>query len=166
MTIGSGRVAGPTGVLFALLLAYMTPAGAAPLASALGPEVVLAEPQDGFVGSLSVMPENGPAGTPLTVTAEKLPPNQEFQLIWRTVKGIWKVADAEYHGRDYQPVAYEIAKVKSDAAGRLTASFVTPEDFGFGHDIVLQQPGRLFTQVGFSIGITGKITPESLPEGT
>src|ERR1700676_5147678 len=116
------------------------PGAAAPLAASLGPEVALAEPRDGYVGSLSVAPENGPAGTPLTVTAEKLPPNQEFQLIWRTVKGSWKVADAEYHGRDFQPVAYEIAKVKSDQAGRLTAKFLTPEDFGFVHDIVLQQP--------------------------
>jgi hypothetical protein len=142
------------------------PCAAAPLASSLGPEVALAEPRDGFIGSLSVAPENGPAGTPLTVTAEKVPPNQEFQLIWRTVKGSWKVADAEYHGRDYQPVAYEIAKVKSDAAGRLSAKLVAPEDFGFVHDIVLQQPDRMFTQAGFSIDMTVKITPESGPVGT
>src|SRR6202035_1740582 len=176
MTIGSGRLAGPICALFvlssvtlsfvALSLVCGMPAVAAPLASSLGPEVVLAEPRDGFVGSLSVVPENGPAGTPLTVTAEKLPPNQEFQLVWRTVKGSWKVADAEYHGRDYQPVAYEIAKVKSDAAGRLTATFITPEDFGFVHDIVLQQPDRMFTQAGFSIDMTVKITPESGPVGT
>src|ERR1700692_4045948 len=176
MTIGNGRLAGPAGVRFALSLAAIsfvslsllgvTPAATAPLASSFGPEVVLAEPQDGFVGSLNVVPENGPAGTPLTVTAEKLPPNQEFQLVWRTVKGSWKVANAEYHGRDYLPVAYEIAKVKSDATGRLTAKFVTPEDFGFVHDIVLQQPDRMFTQAGFSIDMTVKITPESGPVGT
>src|SRR6202051_2155508 len=176
MTIGNGRLAGPAGVRFALSLAAIsfvslsllgvTPAATAPLASGLGPEVALAEPQDGFVGSLSVTPENGPAGTPLTVTAERLPPHQEFQLVWRTVKGSWKVADAEYHGRDYRPVAYEIAKVKSDQAGRLTAKSATPEDFGFVHDIVLQQPDRMFTQAGFSIDMTVKITPESGPVGT
>src|ERR1700722_12829359 len=171
MKMSSGAPAGAHCALVAFsLVAFAglgpTPSAAAPLASALGPEVVLAEPQDGFVGSLNVTPENGPAGTPLTVTAEKLPPNQEFQLVWRTVKGSWKVADAEYHGRDYQPVAYEIAKVKSDQAGRLTAKFVTPEDFGFVHDIVLQQPDRMFTQAGFSIDMTVKITPESGPVGT
>src|SRR5450631_561997 len=171
MTVRSGRSAEPICALVAFSLLALSsicvrPAVAAPLASELGPEVVLAEPQDGFVGSLSVTPESGPAGTPLTVTAEKLPPNQEFQLVWRTVKGSWKVADAEYHGREYQPVAYEIAKVKSDAAGRLTARLVTPEDFGFVHDIVLQQPDRMFTQAGFSIDMTVKITPESGPVGT
>jgi hypothetical protein len=171
MVMSSRAPAGAHCALLALsLVAFAglcpTPSAAAPLASALGPEVMLAEPQDGFVGSLSVTPESGPAGTLLTVTAEKLPPNQEFQLVWRTVKGSWKVADAEYHGRDYQPVAYEIAKVKSDADGRLSAKLVTPEDFGFVHDIVLQQPDRMFTQAGFSIDMTVKITPESGPVGT
>src|SRR3982074_3956992 len=125
MTIGSGRLAGPICARWALGRVFVTQAAAAPLASGLGPEVKLAEPQDGFVGSLTVAPENGPPGTPLTVTAEKLPPNQEFQLIWRTVKGGWKVANAEYHGREYQPVAYQIAKVKSDSAGRPPPKFAT-----------------------------------------
>src|ERR1022692_3745878 len=106
MTNRSGRVADLACALFALSLLFTAQSIAAPLASALGSEVALAEPRDGFVGSLNVVPENGPAGTPLTVTAEKLPPNQEFQLVWRTVKGSWKVADAEYQGREYTPVAY------------------------------------------------------------
>jgi hypothetical protein len=139
---------------------------AAPQASALGPEVAIAEPRDGFVGSLNLVPESGPAGTPVAVTAERLPPNQEFQLVWRTVKGSWKVADAVYHGREYAPVAYEISRVKSDRNGRLTATFVAPEDFGFVHDIVLQQPDRMFTQAGFSTDMTVKISPESGPVGT
>jgi hypothetical protein len=165
MTIRGGQVAGvPCTLLWLAVLAV--PCAAAPLASALGPEVALAEPENGFVGVMNVVPENGPAGTPLTVAAERLPPNQEFQLVWRTVKGSWDVADAEYHGRTYTPVAYEFAKVRSDAAGRLTAKFVAPEDFGFVHDIVLQQPERMFTQTGFSIDMTVKITPESGPLGT
>src|SRR5262249_4082282 len=113
-----------------------------------------------------VAPEHGPSGTQLTVTAEQLPPHAEFQLVWRTVKGSWKVANAEYHGREYQPVAYEIARVKSDAAGRLQGNFIAPEDFGFSHDIVLQQGDHLLTQVGFSIDMTVKLTPESGPVGT
>ena len=166
MMMSSGRLAGLACALFALSLVSIAQPVAAPLASQLGPEVAIAEPRDGFVGRLNVSPENGPVGTPLTVTADRLPPNQEFQLVWRTVKGNWKVANAEYHGREYHPVAYQIAKVRSDASGSLTAKFETPEDFGFSHDIVLQQPDRMFTQVGFSIDMTIKITPESGPVGT
>ena len=63
-------------------------------------------------------------------------------------------------------MAYEIAKVKTDAVGRFSASFIAPEDFGFSHDIVLQQGDRLFTQVGFSIDMTVTISPERGPVGT
>ena len=85
---------------------------------------------------------------------------------WVTAKGEWKVADAEYHGREFTQVAYEIAKVKADASGRLTAKFNAPEDFGFAHDIVLQQGDRLFTQVGYSLDMTVEISPKSGPVGT
>src|SRR4029077_6106467 len=99
-------------------------------------------------------------------TAEGLPPGEEFQLVWRTVDGAWKVTDAEYRGREYRAVDYEIAKLKTDQTGRLNAQFVAPEDFGFMHDIVLQQGGRLFTQTGFSIPMTVEISPKSGPVGT
>jgi hypothetical protein len=66
-------------------------------------------------GGLEVAPLHGPVATRVTVSGDKLPANQEFQLVWRTVKVSWRVADAQYHGREYEPVAYEIAKVRSDA---------------------------------------------------
>src|SRR6266852_5634820 len=135
--------------LFALS-AMFGPAVAAPLAAALGPEAQMAEPAGGYVGRLKVTPEHGPVGTPLTVVAEGLPPEQEFDLVWRTVKGSWKVSNAEYHGREYTPVAYRIAKVTTNKTGAATATFITPDDYGFGHDIVVQQGSRLYTQAGFN----------------
>ena len=54
--------------LFAFVCLEATPSPGAPLASAFGPEVALAEPQDGFVGSLRVTPENGRPDA-LSVTA-------------------------------------------------------------------------------------------------
>src|SRR5882757_7622672 len=169
MSIGSGRLAGlsralvsPGLVLFALVsLALMSqpPAVAAP-AAALGPETAVGEPAGGYVGRLDVSPVHAPAGTPVTLTAERLPPEQEFQLIWTTAIGTWKVADAEYHGRDFSPVAYEIARAKTDAAGRLTVNFIAPDDYGFMHDIVLQQGSRLFTKVAFNLDMTVEISPK------
>jgi hypothetical protein len=166
MRICCGRLARSVSVLLLLSLVPQSPAAAAHLAVALGPEVVIGEPSGGYVGRLVVAPEHGPTGTPLTVTAEGLPPGEEFQLVWRTVDGAWKVTDAEYRGREYRAVAYEIANLKTDQTGRLNARFVAPEDFGFMHDIVLQQGGRLFTQTGFSIDMTVEISPESGPVGT
>jgi len=52
------------------------------------------------------------------------PPEQELEG-WSgaTVKGSWKVTIAEYFGREFTPTAYRIATVKSDAAGRIGATF-------------------------------------------
>ena len=111
-------------------------------------------------------PEHGAPGAPVKVTAEGLPADTNFQLVWRTVKGSWKVADAKYHGREYTPVAFELAAVKTDAAGKLVATFTVPEDFGFLHDVVLQQGERLFTQAGFSIDMKVSASPTSGPMGT
>jgi hypothetical protein len=97
---------------------------------------------------MEVSPEHGSAGTPVRVAAEGLPADTEFQLVWRTVRGSWKVGQGEYHGREYAPAAFEITTVRSDAAGRLAAAFTVPEDFGFQHDVVLQEGERLFTQPG------------------
>src|SRR5690349_21107150 len=64
----------------------------------LGPEVSVTEPAGGYVGELNVSPSRGPAGTPITVTGQGFPASQEFDLVWGTVKGRWKVTAAEYHG--------------------------------------------------------------------
>src|SRR6266481_5483001 len=166
MMICCGRLVSWASVLLWLSLLPHSPCAAASLAAAFGPEVTIGEPSGGYIGRLIVSPEHGPAGTPLTVTATGLPAGEELQLVWRTVDGAWKVTDAEYHGREYRPVAYQIAKVKTDRAGRLSAKFVAPDDFGFMHDIVLQQGGRLLTQTGFSIDMTVEISPQSGPVGT
>ncbi len=164
MRIGSGRLAGLACVLFALSL-FSQQSVAAP-AAAFGPKVQVGEAHDGYVGTLDVLPDHGAAGTPFTVKGEKLPPNQEFQLIWRTVDGRWKVTETEYKGREYVPADYLMAKLKSDATGRLSATFTTPDDFGFEHDIILQQGNRLMTQVAYSVDMTVEVSPKSGPVGT
>src|SRR6185295_14716684 len=129
-------------------------------------KVDVRQARDGYVGMLDVMPLHGKAGESFTVKGEKLPPNQEFQLVWETVDGNWKVTETEYQGREFTPVAYEMAKVKSDAQGRINASFTTPDDFGFDHTILLQQRDRLLTQVNYSIDMTVDYAPKSGPVGT
>ncbi len=162
--VGNGRAVALACALLALALA---PRGAAAASAAdLGPKVDVGEPSGGFVGKLTVTPNHGPVGTPIAVSGEGLPAEQEFQLVWTTVTGKWKTTIAEYLGREYDPIAYRIATVKSDKAGRIAYSFNAPEDFGFGHDIVLQQGGRLLTKNAFSIDMTVKLLAESGPLGT
>ena len=86
MRFGSGRLAGSSFTLVSLALMSQTPAAAAP-AAALGPEIEVGEPSGGYVGRLDVSPPHAPAGAPVTLTAEGLPANQEFQLVWATATG-------------------------------------------------------------------------------
>ena len=104
-------------------VALLAPAAAA---AQLGREAPLATAH-GFVGRMTLSPEHGPPGTPVRVTAEGLPADTDFQLVWRTVKGAWKVTQAEYHGREYQPAAFELGTARTDGSGKLTATFTVPE---------------------------------------
>jgi len=56
---------------------------------------------------------------PVTVAGEGFAAGREFDLVWGTVTGSWKVSNAEYFGREYTPAAYRIATVKSDAAPKI-----------------------------------------------
>src|SRR5262249_18408650 len=109
MTVRSRPLAGLASALLALLFAVFASctASAAP-ASAFGPLVKLGQARGGYVGALDVIPDHGKAGTPFTIKGEKLPPNQEFQLIWRTVDGRWKVTETEYKGREFVPTDYQM----------------------------------------------------------
>jgi hypothetical protein len=151
---GPARLSAAAGVLIVFSLSSAAGALAAPLAADLGPVVALGEPAGGFVGRLSVTPEHGPVGTPVTVSGQGLPAGQDIDLVWRTVRGSWKVGNGEYNGRAFDPIAYRIAAVKSDASGAFTATFTAPDDFGFSHDIVAQRGGRLLTQSAFMTDMT------------
>jgi hypothetical protein len=135
-------------------------------AADLGPEFTVGQPENGYVGQLTIMPEHGPVGTPITVSGTGLPPDRTVDLVWRTVRGRWKVADAAYEGREFQPLAYRIARVMTDASGRFTARFAAPRDFGSNHDILVQAGNRVFTKAGFSIDMTVSVSPSSGPVGT
>src|SRR5436190_6646526 len=164
--VRTGRVMALACALVALSLVSSRNTFAAPSAAELGPVIAAGEPSGGFVGQLKVTPEHGPVGTPVTVTGEGFPAGQNYQLVWSTVKGNWKTTIAEYLGREYTPINYQIATVKSDGAGRVTVRFDAPEDFGFGHDILLQQGSRLLTKTAFSIDMTFKLLADNVPVGT
>ena len=99
MILRCSRLAGWPSALV-LCAAIASPAASAP-AAALGPEVAVGEPSGGYVGRLDVTPAHAPVGAPVTVAAAGLPPDQEFQVVWITATGAWKVTAAEYRGREF-----------------------------------------------------------------
>jgi hypothetical protein len=167
MIVGLARLSALVCALSVSCSAFVGDTWAAPRAAEFGPQVQLTQARDGFVGRLALSPTHGPVGTPVSVNGDGFPPEQQLDLVWRTVNGHWKVTVAEYFGREFTPVAYKIASLKSDKAGRVATSFVAPEDFGFLHDVVIEQGDRLLTKAGFNIDITAKLAgPASGPAGT
>jgi hypothetical protein len=163
--VGFRRLAALALAIVGLALVLPRGAAATPAAAELGPEAPPAETAGGFVGRLQVTPAHGPVGTPVTVTGEGFPADQNIDLVWGTVKGSWKVSEAEYFGRQYVPAAYRIATVTTDGAGHFAARFPAPDDFGFQHDIRVQQGTRLLTQDAFSIDMTVKLLVDNVPVG-
>ena len=87
---------------------------------------------------------------------------QEFDLVWRTVKGRWKVTVAEYHGREFTPVAYR-DRDREERQGRShRGALRRARDYGFLHDIVVQQGNRLLTQTAFNIEMTAKLAQDKV----
>ena len=111
--VRTGRVMALACALVALSLVSSRNTFAAPSAAELGPVIAAGEPSGGFVGQLKVTPEHGPVGTPVTVTGEGFPAGQNYQLVWSTVKGSWKTTIAEYLGREYTPINYQIATARA-----------------------------------------------------
>lgn len=135
---------------------------AAELGAVVAPVVQAGE----YQGRITLEPFSGPPGTMVTLSGTGLPADQTYDLVWNTAQGSWLVDNAEYHGREYDPVAYRIAAVTTDADGAFEAGFEVPEDFGFWHDITLQDGERLVNQAAFHIDMQVTISPESGPAGT
>lgn len=165
MTIGHGlKLIALSAIAFAAATFGADAAGLPP--AALGDRVELSEVSGEFVGKLAVSPSSGPAGTAATVNGEGFPANTHLDLVWNTAIGKWNVTEAEYHGREYEPVAYRIAAVTTDDDGRFTERFIIPEDFGFWHDISVQTGTRRLTQTAFHVEMTAQLAEKSGPVGS
>jgi len=119
-------------------------------------------------GRMSLSPLHGPWGTQVTASASGLTPNAEYEVVWTTATGAWKLAnnDTEYQGRVYTPVDMPLARVQTDASGALDLSFTVPEEFGFQHDIQLRRGGEIRNKAGFDVDMQVTVTPTSGPAGT
>ena len=122
-----------------------------------------------FVGSASVEPLSAPIGNSITVSGTGLPANQSLDLVWNTFEGSYDIQGdymEAYHGRIFDDVKYTIAAIKTDNEGSFQESIIVPEDYGFNHNITIEQEGQVLNRVGFHIETTATLSQTSGPIGT
>ncbi len=140
--------------------------GVAPLP---GPVAAHATPSP-TMGLLRVSPEQGVAGTPITISGTHLPPLAAVELTWSTANVTW-VVDPEpdtvnYLGRSATNFAVVIDKLTTSASGSFTVKLDVPDDWGGIHDIYAVVGGVEEAHGGFVVTRSVTVSPTSGPIGT
>jgi hypothetical protein len=120
--------------------------------------------------TLDVTPNQGPEGTPITITGKGLPASASMPLTWSTADGAW-IADVQpnsvnYMGTKYIKYNVDMTTVATDASGNFTFKTKAPRDFGSVHDIFVVQNGIAVAHGGYQMATTLSISPKSGPIGT
>jgi len=151
-----------------------SPAGASYVPQPLGPAAPASVPAPAGYKLLKTSPEKGIVGTPFTITGEGLPPGKSLQFVWVTWDGSYVTKTlpetVQYFDREFAEKRVILTPISgptsTDAAGRLTAGFVAPEDYGEIHDVYAVVDGQEVGKAGFRIVRNVTIAPTEGPIGT
>jgi len=122
------------------------------------------------MGILQVNPDEGVAGTPLTISGSHLAANANVELTWSTADATWLVQakpdTVNYLGRSDTDFAVVLDKTTTSATGSFRVSLTVPQDWGGLHDIYAVVNGVEVAHGGFITSRTVSVTPMSGPIGT
>ena len=122
------------------------------------------------MGILQVNPDEGIAGTPMTISGSHLPANTNVELTWSTANATWLVQSqpdtVNYLGRADTEFAVVLETTSTDASGAFRVSLKAPQDWGGLHDIYAVVKGVEDAHGGFITLRTVTVTPRSGPVGT
>jgi hypothetical protein len=119
---------------------------------------------------LTITPQQGVTGTPITIAGTGLPAGAALTLTWSSANVTWVVdpqaTTVDYHGRQATPVTVSVAQVTTDASGAFSTTFKAPNDWGGLHDIYAVSSGAQLAHGGFLIKRSFTMSPKSGPVGT
>jgi hypothetical protein len=134
-----------------------------------GPVASPAQPSSN-IGILEVSPDQGVAGTPMTISGSGLPANASVELTWSTADATWMVqteADTvNYRGSTDNYFSVVLDTTTTNAGGAFKVALKAPVDFGGLHDIYAVIKGTEDAHGGFLLMRTITVTPSSGPVGT
>ena len=118
-------------------------------------------------GRLSLEPSAGPVGTEVTATATGLPADTTVELAWMSADADWRVGEGTFEGVEAVETRTVVATATTDADGNATMSFVVPEDYGYVHNVFVEDTqGEQLARQGFMVVPHISISPTSGPVGT
>lgn len=120
--------------------------------------------------NLTVTPDQGVTGTPMTIAGAGLPANASVELTWSTNSAAW-LADVEpntvnYLGTSYAKFTVVLATVTTNASGAFSYATKAPADFGGVHDIYGVVNGSAVAHGGFELLRILSVSPTHGPVGT
>ncbi len=122
------------------------------------------------MGNLTVTPNQGVEGIPITITGVGLSANTSIALTWSTADGAWLVdvapSTVNYRGASTSKYNVIMANVTTDASGNFSYSMKAPSDFGGIKEIYAVQNNIAVAKGGFVMTRTLSISPTSGPVGT
>jgi hypothetical protein len=122
------------------------------------------------MGILAVTPDEGVAGTPVTITGSHLAANAKVDLTWSTANATWLVQaepdTVNYLGRSDTVFAVVLDTTTTNANGSFNVSLKVPQDWGGLHDIYAVVNGVEVSHGGFITLRTVTVSPQSGPVGT
>ncbi len=122
------------------------------------------------MGKLTVTPNQGVVGIPITITGAGLSANTSIALTWSTADGAWLVdvepSTVNYRGISWSRYNVIMANVTTDASGNFSHSIKAPSDFGGIKEIYAVQNNIAVAKGGFVMTRTLSISPTSGPVGT
>lgn len=120
------------------------------------------------VGTFAIAPRHALPGTTVTATGSGLAMAKDYDIVWTTVDGTWKLSDDKtlIKGRTFAEQRQTIARVKTDGAGAFSTTFVVPAGFGFGHDVLVTSGAEVVNKTLFDVDMDLKVSPTSGPAGT
>jgi hypothetical protein len=134
-----------------------------------GPVAKPAQPS-ATMGVLNVTPDQGVAGTPITISGSGLAANASVELTWSTASATWLVQPqpdtVNYLGRSDTLFAVVLDTTTTDSSGAFSVSLTAPQDWGGLHDIYAVVNGVEVAHGGFITLRTVTVSPSSGPVGT
>lgn len=120
-----------------------------------------------LIGSVTLSKNSGRIGDEVTLSVEKLHPDQPVKVVWVDMIGSYQIEDNySFIGAAYEPIEKVVGEGTADSSGKWEGTFTIPDGFGDDHDILIYQDDQVVAKANFFVETVFTMSPTSGPPGT